>query len=154
LATSDCRSQELHLGIAVRAAPLDPSAILLLTYETVRGLGDGDVREYAKLVRQAIALAEEAGDPALYTAVAFPYAFYGTGEHREAVAICDRVIELADGDPTVGAGSIVGCPYAFNHGFKGFALVELGEIEEARRLLEQGRKIAREQGDAEAVAHR
>jgi len=30
-------------------------------------------------------------------------------------------------------------------------LVELGELEEARRLLEQGRKIAREQGDIETV---
>src|SRR5438876_5144859 len=30
-------------------------------------------------------------------------------------------------------------------------LVELGELEEARRLIEQGRKIAREQGDIEVV---
>jgi tetratricopeptide (TPR) repeat protein len=34
---------------------------------------------------------------------------------------------------------------------KGYFLVNLGELEEARRLLEQGRKIAREQGDIETV---
>ena len=34
----------------------------------------------------------------------------------------DRAIELADGDPTVGAGIAVGCPYAFCHAFKGGVL--------------------------------
>ena len=74
-------------------------------YGAVRGLSEGDVREYARLARQAIALAEESGDPALYVAVAtVAYALYCIGEYREGVAICDRAIELADGDPTVGAG--------------------------------------------------
>jgi tetratricopeptide (TPR) repeat protein len=79
------------------------------------------------------------------------YAPYCIGEYRECVAICDRAIELADGDPTVGAGTVVGCPYAWCHGFKGFVLVILGELEEARKLIEQGRKIAREQGDIEVI---
>jgi tetratricopeptide (TPR) repeat protein len=53
----------------------------------------------------------------------------------------------------VGAGIIVGCPYAFCHGFKGWLLAELGELEDGRRLPEQGRKIAREQGDIEGAAY-
>jgi class 3 adenylate cyclase/tetratricopeptide (TPR) repeat protein len=137
--------------LSSKAGDVRSRAILLLTYATVRGLGDGDVREYAKLTRQAIALAEESGDPALYVALVPTYPIYCIGEHREAVAICDRVIELADGDPTVGAGIIVGCPYAFCSGLKGFILGELGELVQARRLIEQGRKIAREQGDIETV---
>ena len=44
-----------------------------------------------------------------------------------------------------------GCPYAFCLGIKGLNLVNLGELEEARRLLEQARKLAREQGDVETV---
>jgi len=79
------------------------------------------------------------------------YGLLCTGEYREGVAICDRAIELADGDPTVGAGIVADCPYAFCHLFKGYNLLNLGELEEARRLLEQGRKIAREQGDIETV---
>jgi tetratricopeptide (TPR) repeat protein len=127
-------------------------AILLTAYGAIRGMSEGDVREYAKLARHAIALAEESGDPALYIAVApSAYAFRCTGEYREAVAIYDRAIELADGDPTVGAGITVGCPYALCHAMEGLTLAALGELDEARRLIEQGRKLAREQGDTETV---
>jgi tetratricopeptide (TPR) repeat protein len=129
-------------------------ALLLGSYGSVRGLGDGDLREYARLTRQAIALAEESGDPALYlTLAANAYAFHCIGEYREAVAIYDRAIELADDDPALGGGIIMGCPYAWCHAFKGLLLSELGELEQARRLIEQGRKIAREQGDIETVAY-
>src|SRR5207244_8531486 len=99
--------------IASRAGDIHSRAILLGVYGLVRGVGDGNLREYAELVRQAIALAEESGDPALYMALALSsYAFSCTGEYREGVAICDRAIELADGDPTVGAGTVLGCPSA------------------------------------------
>jgi tetratricopeptide (TPR) repeat protein len=67
------------------------------------------------------------------------------------VAIYDRAIELADGDTTVGAGIIFACPYAFCHGAKGTSLCELGELEQARGLIEQGMAIARERGDIETV---
>jgi adenylate cyclase len=115
-------------------------------------VSDGNLREYARLARQAIALAEQSSDAALYLTLATnAYAFFRIGEYREAVAIFDRAIELADGDPTLGGGIITGCPYAFCHAFKGLLMVELGELEAGRRLLELGRKIAREQGDIEGV---
>jgi class 3 adenylate cyclase/tetratricopeptide (TPR) repeat protein len=137
---------------ALRAGDVRSRAILLATYGVVRGVGDGDLREYARLERQAIALAEESGDPGLYVTIATnAYAFYCTGGYREAVAISDRAIELADGDPAVGAGIIVACPYAFYHQFKGWMMLELGELEQARKLIEHGRKIAGEQGDIETV---
>jgi class 3 adenylate cyclase/tetratricopeptide (TPR) repeat protein len=140
--------------IASETGDIRSRAILLYVYGSVRGLSEGDVREFARLARQAIALAEESGDPALYVAVApTAYALFCIGEYREAVAICDRAIELADGDPTLGAGIIFGCPYAWCHGTKGLLLATLGELEEARRLIEQGRKIAREQGDIETVGY-
>jgi len=137
--------------IASETGDVSSRAILLSSYATVRGLGDGDVREFARLDRQAMSLAEESGDPALYVGLGSPYALFLVGEYREAVAMCDRAIELADGDPTVGAGIIFGCPYALAHEVKGWVLAELGELEEARRLIEQGRKLAREQGDNEVV---
>jgi tetratricopeptide (TPR) repeat protein len=138
--------------MASKAGDIRSRALLLQVYGSVRGLGDGDLREYARLARQAIALAEESGDPELYMAIApSSYAHWTIGEHHESMAICDRALELADGDPTVGAGVVYGCPYAWCHGWKGLVLVELGELEEARRLIEQGRKIAREQGDTEVI---
>jgi class 3 adenylate cyclase/tetratricopeptide (TPR) repeat protein len=138
--------------LALRAGDIRARAILLSSYGAVRGLGDGDLHRYAELARQAFALAEESGDPALYMAIAVSaYALYCVGEHREAVRTLDRAIELADGDVTVGAGTNLGCPYAFCLGIKGLNLVNLGELEEARRLLEQARKLAREQGDIETV---
>jgi class 3 adenylate cyclase/tetratricopeptide (TPR) repeat protein len=138
--------------MASRAGDIGSRALLLSLYGIVRGVGDGDVREYARLAREAIALAEESGDPAFYMAIATnAYAFFVVSEYREGVAICDRAIELADGDVTVAAGISVGCPYAWCHGLKGLLLVDLGELEEAHRLLEQGSKLAREQGDIEGV---
>jgi class 3 adenylate cyclase/tetratricopeptide (TPR) repeat protein len=138
--------------MALNAGDVRSRALLLMAYGAVRGFGEGDMREYAELARQAVALAEESGDPAFYMAVSpTAYPLYCIGEYREAVGICDRAIELANGDPTVAAGTIVGCPYAFCHTVKGFFLTHLGELEEARRLIEQGRKIAREQGDIETV---
>jgi tetratricopeptide (TPR) repeat protein len=110
------------------------------------------VREYARLQSQALALAEESRDPALYINVALAAsARILLGEHRDAVAIYDRAIELAAGDATVGSGVAYVCPYAVCHAFKGFALTFLGRLAEAQQLIERGMGIAREQGDIETL---
>ena len=138
--------------IAVKAGDVGSRVLLLTSFAGIRWVAGGDVREFARLGRRAFALAEESGDPALYVGIVpCSYAFFCSAEYREGVAFCDRAIELADGDPTVGAGIIVACPYAFYHAFKGYVLVELGELVEGGRLIEQGRKIAGEQGDIETV---
>ncbi|HEX6652032.1 MAG TPA: adenylate/guanylate cyclase domain-containing protein [Thermoleophilaceae bacterium] len=140
-------------AMAARAGDVRSRALLLSAYGSIRGTSAGDVRGYAELVRQAIALAEESGDPELYVAVGLgAYSLYCIGEYREALAIYDRAIELADGDPTVAAGISVGCPYAFCFDLKGLVLTDMGELDEARRMLDQARKIAGEQGDSETVA--
>jgi adenylate cyclase len=138
--------------IAAKAGDVGSRVLLLASYGAIRWMDGGELREWARLARQAFALAEESGDPAPYVAnVGSALALSFSGAHREALAICDRALELADGDPTVGAGLVFGCPYAVCHVGKGNELLGLGELEEARRLIEQGRKIAREQGDTEVV---
>jgi class 3 adenylate cyclase len=138
--------------MASEAGEIRSRALLLAVYGAIRGIGHGDAREYAELVRRAIAFAEESRDPALHMGVATGgYALHCIGEHREAVAVFDRAIELAGGDPSLAAGMLLGCPYAFCHVIKGLALIHLGELGEARRLIEQGRKLAHEQGDIETV---
>ncbi|MEK6327588.1 MAG: AAA family ATPase, partial [Actinomycetota bacterium] len=138
--------------MASKSGDIGSRAMLLSSYGLIRGVGDGEVREYANLARQAIALAEESEDPALYMVTSFfSYGLLQIGEYREAVAILDRAIELADGDVTLGAGFAVGCPLAFCLTFKGGFLLNLGHLDEARDLIERGMKLAREQGDIETV---
>jgi adenylate cyclase len=107
---------------------------------------------HVRLGRQGIALAEEAGDPALYLVVAgSAYAMFVTGALREGVTVFDRAIELADGDPTLGAGISVRCPLAFCVIFKGGLVATMGKLDEARALIEQGMDMARGQADFEVV---
>ena len=106
--------------------------------------------EGARLGRQAIALAEESGDPELYMIVGTSaYSLFSIGELREGVAILDRAIELANGDPTLGAGVGVACPLANCLITKGGFLAPMGRFEAARTMLERGMNMAREQGDIE-----
>jgi class 3 adenylate cyclase/tetratricopeptide (TPR) repeat protein len=138
--------------MASKAGDIASRAILLSVYGGIRGINDGDVRGMAELSARSIALAEESGDPALYMTVSgSAYAMFLTGELREGVAILDRAIELADGDPTVAAGIAVGCPYGYCLMFKGGFLSYLGQLEQSRDLIERGMKVAREHGDIETV---
>ena len=138
--------------LAVRLGDVRARAVLLNGYGAVLGVGDGDVREFARLQRQALALAEESADPMLYMAIVpGVYAFFCTGDFREAVAGCDRALQLAGDDVSVGAGINYACPYAWCYGFKGVLVAILGELEEGGRLIAQARRVAEEQGDVEVV---
>jgi class 3 adenylate cyclase/tetratricopeptide (TPR) repeat protein len=138
--------------MASRAGDIRSRALLLAVYSAIRGVNDGDMRDDARLGRQSIALAEESGDPALYmVASASAFALFSIGALREGVAVLDRAIELADGDPTLGAGIAVGCPLANSLIFKGGLVCTMGKLDEGRALIEQGMDMAREQGDLEVV---
>jgi adenylate cyclase len=138
--------------LAAQSGDLHSRAILLNVYGAVRCLGDGDVQEFARLQRLTVALAEESGDPNLYMATApGSYAFLGTGEFREGLAVIDRALELADGDPTVGTGVNYLCPFAWCYGFKGALLALVGELDEGRRLVRRGAELAREYEDVEIL---
>lgn len=138
--------------MASRVGDIRSRAILLALYGGSRGTNAGDVREFVDLARQAIALAEESGDPELYMNVApSAFAFSLVGEYREAIATLDRAIELAGGSTSVAAGIFVGCPYAYCLTFKGAFLTVVGEVEEGWSQIEAGMRLAGEQGDVEVV---
>jgi class 3 adenylate cyclase/tetratricopeptide (TPR) repeat protein len=127
-------------------------ASVIRLYGAIRGITGGEAREYAQLLDQALALAEESGDPELYIALSTgAYGLFCAGKFREAVAVVDRAIELAAGDRTVAAGTTMACPYAFCHTFKGGMLIFLGRLDEAGGLIEQGIELAHEAGDIETV---
>jgi tetratricopeptide (TPR) repeat protein len=139
--------------MAVAAGDLASRASLLSVYGMFRGMSDGEVMQFVELERQAIALAEEAGNRDLYLIVAptVTYALYLIGEYREGVMILDRALEKAGGDPSVGAGVVLGCPMAFCLIFKGGYLAHLGQLETGSQLIAEGRELAASVGDMETV---
>jgi len=138
--------------MASRSQDMWSRAILLAAYSTIRCVADGNFREAATLGRQAIALAEESGDPALYVVVSgVQYPIFCIGELEESEAILDRAIELADGDPTVGAGISNDCPLAYAYVFKGGIRLNMGRLREGRELIERGMKLAAERDAIETV---
>ncbi len=138
--------------LAESSGDLRARALLLGQYSAARAYGDGELVEGAELIRESFALAAESGDPDLYVAlVNFPYILYLVGAHREALAVSERGIELAGGDPGVGAGITLVCPYAGCHAWKGFILASLGQLEEGERAIARGREIAADHGDGEVV---
>jgi adenylate cyclase len=138
--------------MAISTGDLQLRILLLGGYGAVLGFGQGRIDEYARLARDALALAEEADDPSL----CMPpnaWAFFLTGDFQEGLAALDRAIEAANGDPTFGAGMIFACPYALCLSHKAAFLGILGEFDAAHELLEEGRDLAREYGDTEALTY-
>jgi adenylate cyclase len=138
--------------MAAKAGDVYSRALLLAVYATIVGCGDGDISGYAELAGRAIAIAEESGDATLYLGVALTaYGLFCSGQLGQAIAVFDRALELADGDASLAAGIVVGCPVAFCHIFKNGMASYLGDLPERRRQIEQGMNIAREHGDIETV---
>jgi adenylate cyclase len=139
-------------GMASTAGDLNTRALLLASYAAIRGVNDGDARAMAKLASQAIALAEETEDPALYMAVAAnSYGYLLIGENRRAVAVLDRAMELVGHDPDVTAVGSMVCPYGWALIFKGGYRVALGELDGNETLFERGIELCREKGDIETI---
>jgi tetratricopeptide (TPR) repeat protein len=138
--------------MASNAGDLNTRVLLLASYAALRGINDGDARAMVDLASQALALAEETEDPMLYMAIAGnSYGYFLVGEHRRAVAILDRAMELVGHDPDVAAVGSVVCPYGSALIFKGGYLVALGEFEGTPALFERGIELCRERGDIESI---
>ena len=74
----------------------------------------GRTREASQLASEAMALIESIGDPTLTVGLSFAllYAKAESGEWSDALRWSQRVIDLADGDPSKG-NFVVGSPLAF-----------------------------------------
>ncbi len=79
--------------------------------------------EGSRLVSEQMALLESIGDPALTVGLAFP-AFanwFNSGEFGEILRWSQRAIDLATGDPVLGASFGIGTPLAIAVAFRGIA---------------------------------
>ena len=87
------------------------------------------MREASQLASEAMALLESLGDPILTVGLSFPaiYAKGESGEFCDALRWSQRVIDLADGDPSIG-NFIFGSPLALAFAQRAIARYWLGRL--------------------------
>jgi class 3 adenylate cyclase/tetratricopeptide (TPR) repeat protein len=139
--------------IAKRTGDLHSLAMLKLA----TGARPGTIHQrdaWIAAVEEANRLADESGDLPLRVALraAGSYAYLCAGEFDRFEAELDRVLELAGGDHSLGAGIVIGSPIAWATMGRGMAARERGRIDEAERLLRRGLTIATEDGDPETAS--
>ncbi|MGE5409229.1 MAG: tetratricopeptide repeat protein, partial [Syntrophothermus sp.] len=107
--------------------------------------------DWVAAAREATELADSTEDPALRIAVrrAAAYAEICAGDLDALEATVDELLELTGGDPTLGAGIVVGCPLAWGRMAKAMAMRERGRPEVAEELLDAALEVARAQDDPE-----
>jgi class 3 adenylate cyclase/tetratricopeptide (TPR) repeat protein len=137
-------------AIAERAGDASSLALLKLLTGARPGVAKRS-SEWVAAAGEAIELADGTGDPALRIAVrsAGAYAQICAGDLDGLEAIVDELIELTAGDPTLGAGIVVGCPLAWGPMAKAMALRERDRVEEAEALLDEALRFSVEQEDPE-----
>jgi hypothetical protein len=85
------------------------------------------IREASELASEVTALTESIGDPNLTVGLSVPvlYAKTESAEHSDLLRWAERVIELADGDPSKG-DLLIGCPLAYTYASRAIARYGLG----------------------------
>jgi tetratricopeptide (TPR) repeat protein len=138
-------------GMATEAQDTWSLTLLLISYANLLTVTRGRYRESLSPARRAAVLAEESAEPSLrMIAASTAYLFYLLGEYADGLAQCDRSIEIADGDPTIGA-ALVACPLATALMIKGGILTEQGRLDEGREILDRSLRMAAEQRATEVV---
>jgi adenylate cyclase len=139
--------------IATRKGDLHSLAMLRMATAARPGMRH-EAATWLEAVEEINRLAEESGDPHLRVAMrsAGAYAFLCVGDFERFERELDQVLELAGGDRGIGAGIVIGSPIAWATMGKGLAERELGRLDEAEALFEEGLRIAREDGDPETMS--
>ena len=138
--------------IATRSGDTHSLAML----KTATGVRPGRLRDpdaWLASAEEATELADETGDLPLRVAIraiaAYPHLITGDLDGFEAVL--DEMIELIDGDRSIGAGILVGSPLAYAYMSKGLAARERARLEESAELFAKALRIAEEDGDPETA---
>ncbi|HEV7769968.1 MAG TPA: adenylate/guanylate cyclase domain-containing protein [Solirubrobacterales bacterium] len=136
--------------VAGRTGDLRSLALLRLLTGARPGVAH-DASEWIEAAEEAIALADESGDLDLRAGIRAPhcYAYLCAGDFERALETIDEMIELGDGDPTVGAGVVIGCIPAWGLMAKSLALKEMGRADEAEACADESLQLAGEHGDLE-----
>ena len=110
--------------------------------------------EWLEQVEEMSRLADEAGDPHLRVAIraAGAYAYLIAADFAGFERALDEIVELADGDITVGSGIILNTPLAWAEMGKGMAQREQGDLDGAERHFARALEIADEADDPETAS--
>lgn len=110
--------------------------------------------EWLEQVEEMNRLADESGDPHLQVAIraAGAYAYLIAADFAGFDRILDELIEIADGDLSVGAGIILNTPLAWAEMGKGMALREQCDLDGADRYFERALEIAAAADDPETAS--
>jgi predicted ATPase/class 3 adenylate cyclase len=137
---------------AERSGRPDAMAGALGTFAVVRGMA-GHVRESRERIAEAVRLAETAERPALEVALisALAYADAMMGDLEAALACAEHGLEISGGDAELGADLAFFRPVVFLTALRGFVLIHLGRLDEARRALDRAHAIADETRDTEVI---
>jgi class 3 adenylate cyclase/tetratricopeptide (TPR) repeat protein len=136
--------------IAVRTDDRGSLAMLVMLGSARPGL-DHRADDWTAAAAEAVGLADDSGDGALRVAIrtAGSYSFLCAGRFDEVERLLDRANEIAGDDPTVGAGVIIGCPYAFSLMTRGTIRRDAGDFDQAEELFKSALRVAAEHGDPE-----
>jgi class 3 adenylate cyclase/tetratricopeptide (TPR) repeat protein len=136
--------------IATRTGDLRSLALLRMLGSARPGL-DVTAAEWTAAVEEAIALADKSDDDALRMAIrtAGSYAHLVAGDYDRCEQLVDQALEIAGDDHGVGAGIVIGCPYAWGLMAKAVIRRDRSEFDAAEQLFESALRIASEQGDPE-----
>jgi class 3 adenylate cyclase len=139
--------------IATKVGDLRSLALLRMLLSGRPGLEQATA-DWIAAVAEAKRLADEADDQHLRVAIraAGAYAFLCAADFERLDGTADEILELAEDDPSIGAGIIIGSPVAWALGAKAIVRRERGEFDECEQLLERGLRVAEEQGDPETAS--
>jgi class 3 adenylate cyclase/tetratricopeptide (TPR) repeat protein len=139
--------------IATRRNDLHTLALLRMA-TTVRPGIEHRADEWLAAVEETNRLADESGDRNLQVAVRAggAYAYLCTADFDGYERALDEMLELADGDESVGAGVIINSPIAWAKMGKGMVRRERCEFDAAEELFEQALRIAQQADDPETAS--
>ncbi|HET8955230.1 MAG TPA: adenylate/guanylate cyclase domain-containing protein [Solirubrobacterales bacterium] len=139
--------------IATERGDLHSLALLRVATSVRPGL-DHDAATWIASVREAVDLADRAGDRHLRVAVrsAGAFAYLMAGDFDAYEAALDEVLELVGDDGSVGANIILGSPRAWGLMGKGMVRREKVEFEAAEKLFDRALQVAIEEDDPETAS--
>jgi tetratricopeptide (TPR) repeat protein len=110
--------------------------------------------EWLQHVEEMNRLADQSGDPHLQVAIraAGAYAYLIGADFAGFERALDEIVELADGDITVGSGIILNTPLAWAEMGKGMAHREQGDLDGAEAHFQRSLEIAAEADDPETAS--
>jgi class 3 adenylate cyclase/tetratricopeptide (TPR) repeat protein len=132
-------------SIAERRGDVATLAIAHGALGIAEGTCGGNLPEHVQHAERAWDIGERLEDPnsRVVALTALMYPFYLSGRQTEALASLDRLLELTEEDPQLGAGVSIANPRAWATSFRGACLMAQGRLAEARQAIEDGAELCR-----------